>query len=134
MLKRLKSKLKEEKGVSVTLENLIYMMIVSVLIIAIISIFGVLYTEYKLNNFVSELVRTAELSGEVGASTSKREKELQEALAVKPRVTWSKQGRIKLNETIKVTCKLDYNIKIPFWDTVFKLERSATGRSEVYWK
>lgn len=134
MIKRIRNKLIEKKGLSVTIENLIYFIIGSVFVGIIIFLFGLFYTEYKLNNFTAELVRTAELVGEIGTETDKREEELQKSLAIKPLVIWSETGKIDLNETITVTCKLDYKIKIPFWNTVFNLEKIATGRSEIYWK
>lgn len=134
MLKKIILKLKSDDGISVSLENLIFMIIGMALLVITIAIFGILHTEYKLNNFASELMRTAELTGYVGETTKKREKELQQALSIEPRVTWSKEGKIGLNETIKVECVLDYKVKIPFWNVTFRIKRNDVGRSEIFWK
>lgn len=134
MINKITRKIKEKKGISVTVENLIYLIPTSILIGGVIFIFAVMYTDYNLNNFTSELVRTAELHGRVGEETSTREEELQKSLNIKPMVTWSRTGNIGLNEPIELICSLDYKVDLIVWETTFRLEKKAIARSEVYWK
>jgi hypothetical protein len=51
-------------------------------------------------------------------------------------VTWSKTGKIQLNEEVTVTVTYQINIGLfaGFGSFPISLQAQATGKSEVYWK
>ena len=90
----------------------------------------------QLDTFATELVREAEVSGRVGAETSRRAAVLSEKTGIYPNVSWSENGRIQLNEEVTVTLTLDTNIGLfgEFASFPITLRAKASGKSEVYWK
>ena len=90
----------------------------------------------QLDTFATELVREAEVSGRVGAETSRRAVVLSEKTGIHPNISWSANGRIQLNEEVTVTLTLDTNIGLfgEFASFPITLRAKASGKSEVYWK
>ena len=84
----------------------------------------------------TELVREAEVSGRVGAETSRRAAVLSEKTGLHPDILWSSHGRIQLNEEVTVTLTMDTNIGLfgEFASFPVTLRAQAAGKSEVYWK
>ena len=99
-------------------------------------VFPVFIQKQQLDTFATELVREAEVSGRVGAETSRRAAVLSEKTGIHPNISWSANGRIQLNEEVTVTLTLDTNISLfgEFASFPITLRAKASGKSEVYWK
>ncbi len=104
-------------------------------IVLVINVYHVLMTKYKLNIFVNELCREAEISGRVGGEVDIKLQELKKQTGLEPQVSWSKSGDIQLNE--EVTLILNDKVDIGFFhfgSFPILLTAKATGKSEVYHK
>ena len=99
-------------------------------------VFPVFIQKQQLDTFATELVREAEVSGRVGAETSRRAAVLSEKTGIHPNISWSANGRIQLNEEVTVTLTLDTSIGLfgEFASFPITLRAKASGKSEVYWK
>ena len=109
----------------------------AMLVIALaVRVFPAYIIKQQVDTFATELVREAEISGRVGSETSNRELLLREKTGITPTVTWSKSGRIQLNEEITVTVTFETNIGLfgGFGSFPVTLRADAAGKSEVYWK
>lgn len=109
----------------------------SMLVIALaVKVFPVFIAKQQIDTFATELIREAEIAGKVGSETSRREQLLREKTGLIPTVSWSKTGRIQLNEEINVTVtyKTDIGLFGGFGSFPITLRADAAGRSEVYWK
>lgn len=109
----------------------------SMLVIALaVKVFPVFMAKQQIDTFATELIREAEIAGRVGSETDRREQMLREKTGLIPTVSWSKTGRIQLNEEIKVTVTYKTNIGLfgGFGSFPITLRADAAGRSEVYWK
>ena len=89
----------------------------------------------QLDYFANELVRTAEIEGQIGSATTARAAKLRETTDINPTISWNKSGRIQLNNEFTVTlkCKVDIGFG-GFGNFPITLESKASGKSEVYWK
>ena len=101
-----------------------------------VRVFPAYIIKQQVDTFATELMREAEIAGRVGLETSNRELLLREKTGITPTVTWSKLGRIQLNEEITVTVTFDTNIGLfgGFGSFPVTLRADAAGKSEVYWK
>jgi len=101
-----------------------------------VKIFPVCIAKNQLDTFANELCREAEISGCVGSETSAREQVLREKTGLNPVISWSKKGRIQLNEEFMVTVSIQTNIGLfgGFGSFPVTLTAKATGKSEVYYK
>ena len=109
----------------------------AMLVIALaIKILPVYIAKQQLDTFATELVREAEIAGQVGMETSRREQALREQTGIAPEIEWSDTGRIQLNEEITVTLTYETDIGLfgGFGSFPITLRADATGKSEVYWK
>lgn len=101
-----------------------------------VRVLPVYITKQHLDTYAVELVREAEIAGQVGAETDRRAAVLSENTGLDPDIRWSKTGRIQLNEEITVTLTLEMDIGLfgGFGSFPITLTAEATGKSEVYWK
>ncbi len=109
----------------------------AMLVIALaVRVFPIYIAKQQIDTFASELIREAEIAGCVGTETSRREQFLQEKTGLNPTVTWSKNGKIQLNEeiTVTVTYQTDIGLFAGFGSFPITLRADAAGKSEVYWK
>ena len=109
----------------------------AMLVIALaVKVFPVYIQKQQIDTFATELIREAEIAGQVGSETSRREQYLREKTGLNPTVTWSTRGRIQLNEEVTVTVTYQTNIGLfaNFGSFPITLRADAAGRSEVYWK
>ena len=109
----------------------------AMLVIALaVRVFPAYIIKQQVDTFATELMREAEIAGRVGTETTNRELILREKTGITPMVTWSKSGRIQLNEEITVTVTFDTNIGLfgGFGSFPVTLRADAAGKSEVYWK
>lgn len=131
MLKLLKSRC-GEGYIDVAVLVLCVMLVIAVAV----SVLPVFVTKNKLDAYASELCREAEIAGRVGSETTLRAQVLTEKTGFTPNISWSKNGRLQLNEefTVTVTLQTDIGIFGGFGSFPFTLKAQASGKSEVYWK
>jgi len=107
------------------------------LVIALaVSVLPVFVTKNKLDAYAAELCREAEIAGRVGSETTLRAQVLTEKTGLSPSISWSKTGRLQLNEdfTVTVTMQADIGLFGGFGSFPITLKAEASGKSEVYWK
>ena len=115
----------------------VVLVLCAILMIALaVRVFPTYIAKQKIDTFATEIVREAEISGRVGSETSAEEQRLKENLGIDPRVDWSQNGRIQLNEEISVVVTMEVNIGLfgDFGSFPIRLQSDASGKSEVYWK
>ena len=131
----LKKILKDKRGEGYI--DIAVLVLCAMLVIALaVKVFPVYIQKQQIDTFAVELVREAELAGCVGSETSRREQALRDKTGLQPSVTWSRSGRIQLNEEVTVTVTYQTNIGLfaGFGPFPITLRSDAAGMSEVYWK
>ena len=114
---------------------LIVVLVVVMVISLIIAVAPVVSAKIQLDNYADELVREAEISGRIGSETTARAQVLSERIGIIPKITWSRVGKVQLNQEFTVTCTYTMNIGFgEFGSFPVTLTAKASGRSEVYWK
>ena len=131
MLKKLKTGKSGEGYIDV-----VVLILCAILVIALaVKVLPVYVAKHNLDTYATELVREAEIAGQVGSTTATRAAILSERLGISPEVTWSRTGQIQLNEEVTVTCRLTMDIGFGGLGSFpAELVAQATGKSEVYWK
>lgn len=131
MLKLLKSRCGEGY-----IDVAVLVLCVMLVIALAVSVLPVFVTKNKLDAYASELCREAEIAGRVGSETTLRAQVLTEKTGLTPNISWSKNGRLQLNEefTVTVTLETDIGLFGGFGSFPITLKAQATGKSEVYWK
>ena len=131
MLKLLRSR-RGEGYIDTAVLVLCVMMVIAVAV----SVLPVFVTKNQLDTYASELCREAEIAGRVGSETTLRTRVLTEETGLAPDISWSKTGRLQLNEefTVTVTTKADIGLFGGFGSFPITLKAQAGGKSEVYWK
>ena len=113
----------------------IVVLVVVMVISLIIAVAPVVSAKIQLDNYADELVREAEISGKIGSETTARAQVLSERTGIIPKITWSRVGKVQLNQEFTVTCTYTMNIGFgKFGSFPVTLTAKASGRSEVYWK
>ena len=100
----------------------------AMLVIALaVRVFPVFVAKQQLDTFAT---------GRVGSETDRREQALREQTGLNPDISWSRTGRIQLNQEVAVTVTYETNIGLfsGFGSFPITLRADATGKSEVYWK
>ena len=119
-------------GESVNITTISYHLSVKLLQI---NLFPVFIAKQQLDTYASELCREAELSGRIGTETAEKNKKLVEQTGLDPTISWSKTGKIQLDDEVTVTCSVVKDIGFArFGSFPITLTGYASGRSEVYWK
>ena len=112
----------------------IVVLVVVMVISLIIAVAPVVSAKIQLDNYDDELVREAEISGRIGSETTARAQVLSERTGIIPKITWSRVGKVQLNQEFTVTCTYTMNIGFgEFGSFPITLTAKASGRSEVYW-
>lgn len=135
MLEKAKSVLKSRRAEGYI--DVCILVLCAMLVIALaVRVLPVYIQKQQVDTFAVELIREAEIAGRVGSETSRREQALREKTGLQPTVTWSKTGRIQLNEEVTVTVTYQTNIGLfsGFGSFPITLRSDAAGKSEVYWK
>jgi hypothetical protein len=117
--------------------DVVILVLCAMLVIALaVRVFPVFIAKQQLDTFATELSREAEIAGQVGTETDRREQVLREKTGINPTISWSRSGRIQLNEDFTVTLTLQTNIGMfgGFGSFPITLRSEASGKSEVYWK
>jgi hypothetical protein len=114
----------------------LFVVIVLILVALSLNVAKTLMVKQSLDDFSKELMRAAEVSGEIGAATDKRQELLESDLGIKPKVTWGQpRGRINLNKPIALSASVQTEVGIGgFLKLPIELTSKASGYSEVYWK
>lgn len=120
-------------------EGYIDVCIIVLVVIMILALFTaaapVMTAKMQLDNFADELVREAEISGRIGAETTARARVLSEKTGLSPKIEWSRNGKIPLNQEFTVTLTVTLDIGFGgFGSFPATLTSKASGKSEVYWK
>ena len=120
-------------------EGYIDVCIIVLVVIMILALFTaaapVMTAKIQLDNFADELVREAEISGRIGAETTSRARVLSEKTGLSPKIEWSRNGKIPLNQEFTVTLTVTLDIGFGgFGSFPVTLTSKASGKSEVYWK
>ena len=115
-------------------EGYIDVCIIVLVVIMMLALFTaaapVMTAKMQLDNSADELVREAEISGRIGAETTARARVLSEKTGLSPKIEWSRNGKIPLNQEFTVTLTVTLDIgSFPV-----TLTSKASGKSEVYWK
>lgn len=117
--------------------DMIVLVLCAVLVLALaVRVLPVYIAKQRLDTFATELVREAEITGNVGSETERRAAVLREKTGIDPEITWSAEGKIQLDEEVTVTLTLPREIGLfgRFGSFPVTLQSQATGKSEVYWK
>lgn len=114
---------------------MIVVLVVVMVISLIIAVAPVVSAKIQLDNYADELVREAEISGRIGSETTARAQVLSERTGIIPKITWSRVGKVQLNQEFTVTCTYTMNIGFDeFGSFPVTLTAKASGKSEVYFK
>ena len=118
------------------IDTVVLVLVAMMMIAMAVKIFPAYMAKQKVDTFATEIIREAEIAGQVGSATSTEEERLREDLGIDPNVSWSKKGRIQLNEEVSVTVTLEVDIGLfgDFGSFPITLRSDASGKSEVYWK
>lgn len=117
--------------------DVVVLVLCAMLVIALaVNVFPAYIAKQKVDTFATELMREAEIAGRIGSETAKREQFLVENTGIDPEVSWSRTGRIQLNEEVSVlvTYRTDIGLFGQFGSFPITLRGEAMGKSEVYWK
>ena len=91
--------------------NVAVLVLCALLVIALaVNVFPVYIAKNQLDTFASELCREAEIAGRVGSETSQRAQVLRKKTGLDPAITWSKTGKIQLNQEFMVTASMQTDI------------------------
>lgn len=120
-------------------EGYIDVCIIVLVVIMMLALFTaaapVMTAKMQLDNSADELVREAEISGRIGAETTARARVLSEKTGLSPKIEWSRNGKIPLNQEFTVTLTVTLDIGFGgFGSFPVTLTSKASGKSEVYWK
>lgn len=131
MLKLLKNK-RGEGYIDVAVLVLCVMLVIAMAV----SVLPVFVTKNKLDTYATELCREAEIAGRVGSETTLRAQVLTEKTGLNPSISWSKTGKIQINEefTVTLATQVDLGLFGGFGSFPITLRAEASGKSEVYWK
>lgn len=120
-------------------EGYIDVCIIVLVVIMMLALFTaaapVMTAKMQLDNSADELVREAEISGRIDAETTARARVLSEKTGLSPKIEWSRNGKIPLNQEFTVTLTVTLDIGFGgFGSFPVTLTSKASGKSEVYWK
>ena len=115
--------LKEKRGEGFV-DVCVLVLSVALVLALVVRIAPVFVAKQNLDVFADELVRTAEINGQVGSVTSSKAAALREETGLDPDISWS--------DTLTTTVNLGLFGELASFPVT--LTARATGVSEVYWK
>ena len=122
------------------IDAVIAILIISLMVAFGIRIYPVFIAKNNLDKFASEVVREAEITGEIGSSVQNRIDKLKKNLGNIDSIEWKAKkiygtNKIQLGDSIEVTVKKEVNIGFfDFGSFPINLQGKDSGVSEVYWK
>ena len=117
--------------------DVVVLVLCAMLVIALaVKVFPAYIAKQKVDTFATELMREAEIAGRIGEETTRRQQILIEKTGITPEITWSRTGKVQLNEEMRVlvTYKMDIGLFGSFGSFPVTLRGEAMGKSEVYHK
>lgn len=133
MIKKIKSILKDKKAEAM-IDTAVFLIVIMLTVAVVLKIYPVFTLKQNLDYFADELIRTAEIYGEIGSVTNDKEKELKHITNVNPEVDWSTSGKVNLGDKIEVTLTYEYelgNFDI-FGKMPVTIKSKSVGQSERY--
>lgn len=122
------------------IDSAILVLVAVMTIACALKIYPVFVAKSQINKFASEIVRDAEVTGQIGNSVNNRIKKLNKELVNVDNIKWdakyiSGTKKIQLNDSIEVTIdkKMDIGF-FSFGSFPIHLKAKDSGFSEVYWK
>lgn len=76
---------------------------IAMVLALVVRIAPVFVAKQNLDVFADELVRTAEINGQVGSATNAKAADLREQTGLDPNISWSDTGKIQLGNEVEVT-------------------------------
>ena len=118
----MKRLLKDKRGEGFV-DVCVLVLAIAMVLALVVRIAPVFVAKQNLDVFADELVRTAEINGQVGSGLD-------------PNISWSDTGKIQLGNEVEVTLTTTVNIGLfgEFASFPVTLTAKASGTSEVYWK
>ena len=127
----MKRLLKDKRGEGFV-DVCVLVLAIAMVLALVVRIAPVFVAKQNLDVFADELVRTAEINGQVGSATNAKAADLREQTGLDPNISW----KIQLGNEVEVTLTTTVNIGLfgEFASFPVTLTAKASGTSEVYWK
>ncbi len=133
-LNKVRNKLANNEGAGYV-EVLVTVVVLFLVITVIISSISVFTKQSDLKTFANSVLRTAELTGNIGNEVNTEITRQKTLLGINPTITFNKSGRIDLGDEIELEASLTVDIgSSSFGNIPITLRYRAKGRGEVYWK
>ena len=122
------------------IDVIVILLIVITLLALILKVVPVFTAKNNLDNFATEIIREAEIVGQVGSEVEKKIKELNQISKMTPTIVWnceyiSGTKKVQLGDEMEVTLTMKVNIGFfEFGSFPIELQSKARGKSETYWK
>ena len=105
----MKRLLKDKRGEGFV-DVCVLVLAIAMVLALVVRIAPVFVAKQNLDVFADELVRTAEINGQVGSATSAKAADLREQTGLDPNISWSDTGKIQLGNEVEVTLTTTVNI------------------------
>jgi len=121
---------------SMYVDHAIFIIVVLLVVAISLNTAKVFLVKQSVDDFSTELIRTAEIYGRIGAETAARKNALAADIGFSPTVTWSpSSGNVQLGDEISVIVKTNTTVGLGgYLELPIELRARTTGHSEVYWK
>ena len=97
----MKRLLKDKRGEGFV-DVCVLVLAIAMVLALVVRIAPVFVAKQNLDVFADELVRTAEINGQVGSATSAKAADLREQTGLDPNISWSDTGKIQLGNEVEV--------------------------------
>ena len=128
----MKRLLKDKRGEGFV-DVCVLVLAIAMVLALVVRIAPVFVAKQNLDVFADELVRTAEINGQVGSATNAKAADLREQTGLDPNISWSDTGKIHEVE-VPLTTTVNIGLFGEFASFPVTLTAKASGTSEVYWK
>ena len=98
----MKRLLKDKRGEGFV-DVCVLVLAIAMVLALVVRIAPVFVAKQNLDVFADELVRTAEINGQVGSATNAKAADLREQTGLDPNISWSDTGKIQLGNEVEVT-------------------------------
>ena len=105
----MKRLLKDKRGEGFV-DVCVLVLAIAMVLALVVRIAPVFVAKQNLDVFADELVRTAEINGQVGSATSAKAADLRDQTGLDPNISWSDTGKIQLGNEVEVTLTTTVNI------------------------
>lgn len=124
---------KQERGEMVIAFLIVFLLLVTVFI-GFTKIFPLYDVHSRLTMFGKEVLRTAELTGQIDVEVKNKVDAMKDVTKLNPAITWNKTGKLPLGTEIEVTLELTEEVNFGGAKIIIPVKVVLSGRSEVYWK